>query len=143
MENLMDTESNGPTKLTVSVDKLVRVYMKMRARRVELKEAYDREDGAVATQMGAIKKALLDYCKDHAVDSVRTAEGMFYRTVQTRYWTNDWESMGKFIVDHNIPELLEKRLHQGNVKQFIEEHPELLPPGLNVDSEYTVTVRRK
>jgi hypothetical protein len=29
------------------------------------------------------------------------------------------------------------------MKQFLEEHPELLPPGLNVDSEYTITVRRK
>jgi hypothetical protein len=51
--------------------------------------------------------------------------------------------MGKFIVENGAPELLEKRLHQGNMKQFLEEHPELLPPGLNVDSEYTVTVRKK
>jgi hypothetical protein len=51
--------------------------------------------------------------------------------------------MGKFIVEHKVPELLEKRIQQTNMKQFLEEHPELLPPGLNVDSEYTVTVRRK
>jgi hypothetical protein len=29
------------------------------------------------------------------------------------------------------------------MKQFLEDHPDLLPPGLNRDSEYTVTVRRK
>jgi hypothetical protein len=51
--------------------------------------------------------------------------------------------MGKFVVENNVPELLEKRLHQGNMKQFLEAHPDLLPPGLNVDSEYTITVRRK
>jgi hypothetical protein len=27
--------------------------------------------------------------------------------------------------------------------QFLKENPETLPPGLNVDSEYSVTVRRK
>jgi hypothetical protein len=74
---------------------------------------------------------------------VRTGEGLFYRGVATRYWTSDWESMGKFVVENNVPELLEKRLHQGNMKQFLEAHPDLLPPGLNVDSEYTITVRRK
>jgi hypothetical protein len=51
--------------------------------------------------------------------------------------------MGKFILEHQVPDLLEKRIHQGNMKQFLEENPELLPPGLNSDSEYTVTVRRK
>lgn len=139
----MSDESNAPATPALTVDRMVRVYMKMRAKRAELKQAYDEEDGAISKQMDMIKSALLNYCKDHGVDSVSTDSGMFYRTVQTSYWTNDWESMGKFIVEHNIPELLEKRLHQGNVRQFIQEHPELLPPGLNADSKYTVTVRRK
>jgi hypothetical protein len=51
--------------------------------------------------------------------------------------------MGRFVVENNAPDLLEKRLHQGNVKQFIENNPDLVPPGLNVDSEYSITVRRK
>ncbi len=29
------------------------------------------------------------------------------------------------------------------VEQFLEENPEELPAGLNVDAEYTITVRRK
>jgi len=51
--------------------------------------------------------------------------------------------MRKFIVEQGVPELLHERLHQGNMKQFLEANPDLLPPGLNVDSEYTITVRRK
>jgi hypothetical protein len=38
--------------------------------------------------------------------------------------------------------LLEKRLHQTNMKQFLEENPDLKPAGLNIDSEYTIVVRR-
>lgn len=131
------------TKDTVPVEKLVKVYLKMNAKLGEMKAAYEAEEKALKEKMAAIKSALLGHCKEHNVESVRTAEGLFYRGVSTRYWTNDWESMGKFIVEHNVPELLEKRLHQGNTKQFLESHPDLLPPGLNVDSEYTITVRRK
>jgi len=29
------------------------------------------------------------------------------------------------------------------MKQFLEENPDALPPGLNADSEYSITVRRK
>lgn len=134
------TEESKPA---VPVEKLVKVYLKMNGKLSEIKAAYEAEEKVLKEQMAKVKSALLDYCKEQNVESVRTAEGLFYRGVTTRYWTNDWESMGKFVVEHNVPELLEKRLHQGNTKQFLEAHPDLLPPGLNVDSEYTITVRRK
>lgn len=131
------------TKPDIPVEKLVKVYLKMNASLSAQKAAWEAEEKALKEQMAKVKSALLAYCKEQNVESVRTAEGLFYRGVTTRYWTNDWESMGKFIVEHGVPELLEKRLHQGNMKQFLEEHPEVLPPGLNVDSEYTITVRKK
>jgi len=68
---------------------------------------------------------------------------MFYRSVKTRYWTSDWESMHKFILEHDVPEFFEKRLNQTCVRQFLEDNPDLVPKGLNVDSEYVITVRRK
>ena len=123
----------------VPAEKLVRVYLKMKA----AKENLDAEVKKIDTQMGQIKAALLAYCKDQSLESVRTTEGLFYRIVKKRYTTNNWEAMGKFVLDHQVPELYEKRLHQGNIQQFLEEHPDLLPPGLNVDSEYTITVRKE
>ena len=131
------------TQAPVPVEKLVKVYLKMNGKLSEIKAAFDAEEKALKEQMAKVKSALLAYCKEQNVESVRTGEGLFYRGVTTRYWTSDWESMGKFIVENNVPELMEKRLHQGNMKQFLESNPDLLPPGLNVDSEYTITVRRK
>jgi len=131
------------TKPVVPAEKLVKTYLKMKVKRDEIRAEMESKLDDIDKQMKRVKQGLLDYCKEQNLESVRTAEGLFYRTTKTSYWTNDWESMGKFIVEHNVPELLEKRLHQTNVKQFLEEHPELLPPGLNVDSEYSVTVRRK
>ena len=125
------------------IEKLVRVYLKMRDKRTELANKFKEEDDNIKEQMDRVKSALLDHCKATGAESVRTAEGMFYRSVRTNYWTSDWESLGKFILEHEVPELLEKRIHQGNMKQFLQDHPDLLPPGLNVDSEYTITVRKK
>ena len=119
--------------MTVTVDKLTRAYIKIRERRAELSKEFKDEDGALSTQLDKIKQALLSHCKEHAVDSVRTSEGLFY----------DWESMNAFIMEHDVPHFYEKRLNQTNVKQFLEENPDLVPRGLNVDSEYTVSVRKK
>jgi hypothetical protein len=123
----------------VPAEKLVRVYLKMKTAKSELESQVKQIDG----QMDQVKAALLAYCKDQSVESVRTTEGLFYRSIKKRYTTNNWEAMGKFVLEHQVPELYEKRLHQGNIQQFLEEHPDLLPPGLNVDSEYTITVRKE
>lgn len=129
--------------MTVSVDKLVNAYVNLRTARAEVSAKYKEQEGELRKKQDEVKLALLDYCKEHEVDSVRTASGLFYRTVKQRYWTSDWESMHKFIFEHNVPEFFEKRLNQTHVRQFIEENPDEVPAGLNVDSEYTISVRSK
>jgi hypothetical protein len=126
----------------IPVDKLVKTYIKMRDVHTELLHKFQEEENRIKEHMGKVKNALLQYCKDNNLESVKTAEGMFYRTVKRRYTTADWDSMNRFILEHQVPDLLEKRLHQGNMEQFLTEHPDLLPPGLNCDAEYSVTVRR-
>jgi hypothetical protein len=38
---------------------------------------------------------------------------------------------------------LDKRLNQKNMREFLESNPDLLPKGLNSNSTYTISVRRK
>lgn len=129
--------------MSISVDKLVSTYTKIRDKRAEVTAKYKEEEGQLREKQDKVKLALLQYCKEHEVDSVRTASGLFYRTVKQRYWTSDWESMHKFIMEHDLPEFFEKRLNQTHVRQFLEENPDQLPAGLNVDSEYAISVRKK
>lgn len=127
---------------SVPVAKLVKAYIKMRDRHNEIIHEFQEKENEIKAQMDRVKGALLEYCKSNDMESVKTSEGTFYRTVRRRYTTGDWDSMNRFILEHQVPELLEKRLHQGNMEQFLTEHPDLLPPGLNCDAEYSVTVRR-
>ena len=120
-----------------------RVLLKMRAKKEEITAAFKEQEAELNAQMDKTKAALLDYCRENGVEGARTKGGLFYRTVTTKYWTNDWESLGRFVVENNMPELFEKRLHQGNVKQLLEENPEIVLPGLNVDSSYQIGIRRK
>jgi len=123
--------------------KLVRVYLKMKTKRDEISDAFKAQEKELAEQMDKVKAALLDYCNESGLEGARTTEGMFYRTASTNYYTNDWDAMGRFVVEHQVPQLLEKRLHQGNVKQFMEENPEVALPGLVADAKYSITIRRK
>jgi hypothetical protein len=126
----------------ISADKLVAAYIKMRDRRAELLREYEDADGGVKTQMELVEAKLLELCKSVGADSLKTKHGTVMRGVKTRYWTSDWASMHKFILEHQMPDLLEKRISQSTLKQLLDENPDMMPPGVNVDSKYSVTVRR-
>jgi hypothetical protein len=125
------------------MDRFVRVFVKIRDEKAHVAREAKEKEAVLTEELDKIRRALLDYCKENGVEKVGTASGTFFRSVKTRYSTGDWESMHKFILKHEIPDLLDKRINQGNMRQFLEENPEQLPPGLNVDREYAVTVRRK
>jgi len=123
--------------------KLTRIYLKIRDEKARVSAEFKKKEDDLNQQLDKVKAALLDFCKEQGVDSVKTSEGLFYRSVKTRYWTSDWEAMHHFVMEHNVPEFLEKRLNQTNVKAFLEENPDVVPKGLNVDSEYIISVRKK
>jgi ATP-dependent Lon protease len=126
-----------------NVEQLVKVYIKMRDARQRLQQEFDEADSKIKVQQEAIQQALLELCKETGTDGLKTAAGTVSRTVKTRYWTSDWNSMKNFIKENDAFELLEQRVHQTNMKSFLEENPNLMPQGMNIDSKYAITVRRK
>lgn len=129
--------------MSIPVDKLTATYIKIKDKRSELSAQFKETDDKLAAQQDKIKAALLEHCKENNVDSVRTKPGTFFRSVRKTFWTSDWESMYKFVIDNNVPEFFTKSLNQTNVKQYLEENPESVPPGLNVESKYVISVRKK
>lgn len=127
----------------IPTDKLVKAYVRIRDARKELSEKFEQEDGALKESLDTIEAQLLEACKSIGADSIRTPFGTISRTVKKRYWTNDWHSFYEFLKEHQALELLEKRVAQTNMSTFLEENPDLHPPGLNIDSRYSVIVRRK
>jgi len=127
---------------SIPLDKLTEVYIKIRDTRQAKARAFDAEDKLLEEQMQMIEGQMLEICKRNNASSIRTENGTVIRQVKSRYWTNDWDSMYSFIKDNNAFGLLEKRLHQTHMKEFLSENPDKLPMGLNVEREYTITVRR-
>ena len=126
----------------VPADKLAEIYIKIRDKRAEIKEKFEAEDASLKEQQDLLAEEMLEVCYENNADSIKTPAGTIIRKVDTRYWTTDWDSMYQFIQEHDAYPLLEKRIHQTNLKQFLDENPNLLPAGLQADSKYTVVVRR-
>jgi hypothetical protein len=126
----------------VSINDLVEAYRKLRTAIAEEEETHEAKVKDLKGQLELISAELLNFCNEQNLDSVRTPAGTLSRRVQTRYWTTDWEQMNNFIVEHGAVHLLEKRIHNANMKQFLEENPDVLPIGLQVDNKYVIQVRK-
>jgi hypothetical protein len=126
----------------IPLDKLAKVYRKMRDQISELTKEYDTKVEVLKAQQEEIKHAMKEQMQALGVTSVRTPQGTVVLSVKTRYSTADWDSFKKFVVEHDALDLFEKRIAQGNMKQFLEENPGVVPPGLNSNAEYDVSVRK-
>lgn len=128
--------------MPADANKLVQVYIKIRDAKEIKKKQMEEEIGALDVQLEAVEQELLELCKTTGQDGGKTQFGSFTRSVKTRYWTSDWDSMYKFIREHDVPEVLERRIHQGNFVDMLKENPNIMPAGVNVESKYSITVRR-
>ena len=125
-----------------SLEGLVAVYIKMRNAIEEKEEEHKAEIAELKADFDTVASKLLSICQELGADSLKTAAGTVSRRMTTRYWTSDWDSMYKFIRANDAPFLLEQRIHNNNMRHFLEDNPDELPPGLQTDHKYTVQVRR-
>ena len=129
----MSDEAEGLT-----LEKLVRIHGKIKARI----EALDSEMAALEEQRTEVRLAIKDQMKAQGLKTVNTNSGTVSLMTKTRYSTQDWDSFKTFVLEHQVVDLLEKRIAQTNMATFLEENPGVIPPGLNSTTEFDIRVTK-
>ena len=124
--------------MNITADNLAYMYLKMRTA-IQDKEA---EIKIIKEEQEVISEQLLELCDKQNTDGLTTPSGTISRRVLSKFWTSDWEQMYEFIKEHNATHLLEKRIHNGNMKEFLAENPDLCPIGLQAERKYAISVRK-
>lgn len=136
MTDIEDGEDIAPPADTISLDKLVAIHAKIKARQAAL----DKEIADLEEQRTELRMAIKDQMRALGLSSVRTSSGTVSLMKSTRYSTQDWDSFKKFVLEHQVVDLLEKRIAQTNMAQFLEENPGLVPPGMNAITSFDIRV---
>ena len=124
------------------LDGLVLEYRALRDTINEKETRHKEEIAELREELDDINNKLLAVCKDTGADSIKTRVGTISRRVKSRFWTTDWQSMYNFILENDAPFLLEQRIHNGNLQEFLDANPDKLPIGLQIDSKYVIHVRK-
>jgi hypothetical protein len=120
-------------------------YVALRDVMREREEAHKAAMAELQAEQEEYTAIILATCNQLGADSLRTAAGTVTRKVVSRYWTSDWEAMHAFVLENADAgglELLERRIHNGNLRQFLADNPDRMPAGLQSDSRYTIQVRK-
>jgi len=126
----------APEVEVIPLDKLVAINAKIKAKQAKL----DKELAELEEQREEIRLAIKDQMKALGLTSVRTSSGTVSLMKSTRYNTQDWDSFKAFVLEHQVVDLLEKRIAQSNMAQFLEENPGVVPPGLNSTTGFDIRV---
>lgn len=122
---------------------LVGAYLALRREREKIKAEFELRDEAVKTDMEKIEASLLAMCNAANVNGLRTSYGTVTRQVKERFFCTDWDSFKKFVESEGSLDLLERRIHQRNFKEFMSERKDDgLPPGVNAMREFDIVVRK-
>lgn len=126
-----------------NVEALVETYLTLRRERETLKAQYESQDSELKKDMEGIEAALLDVCNRTNVNGLKTQHGSVTRQVKDRFFCTDWDNFKKFVEAEGSLDLLERRIHQRNFKEFMAERQgDGLPPGVNVLREFDIVVRK-
>ena len=124
-------------------EELVGDYLEIRRMRESLKATYESQDEELKDAMESIKEALLAICNENNQSGFKTNSGTVTRQVKDRFFCTDWDNFKKFIELEGSIDLLERRIHQRNFKEFMSERVgDGLPPGVNALREYDIVVRK-
>ena len=126
-----------------SMDELSAKYIELRTKREHLKHIYEAEDAKFEELMTELESKMLEIMNSADASSISTSNAVVMRKVTSRYNPTNWDAVYEMIARHKAFGVLHKRVHDTNMRQFLEEHPDEYPAGLNVDRSYQVVVRRK
>ena len=135
---MTDDLETAPAVDAVPLDKLVAIHAKIKAKM----EMLDQQLAELEEQRTEIRLAIKDQMKALGLTSVQTSNGTVSLMKKTRYNTQDWDSFKAFVLEHQVVDLLEKRIAQSNMAQFLEENPGVVPPGLNSVTEFDIRVTK-
>lgn len=138
----MSTPDDTPEAATIPMDRLVKIYRKMRDKKQALQSDLDAKIAEIDAQMDAVEMAMKDQMRAAGVTSVRTEFGTAVLSTKTRYSVQDWGEFNKFVLEHQALDLFERRIAQSNMAEFLKDNPQVVVPSLQSNSEFSVAVRK-
>lgn len=153
-----------------SIADLAAVHQRIKEKRAALKAEYERADEDLKADQTKLRVALLQMLNATGGTSVSTPAGTVYRRTVVKAAAADWGAIWDFMKQNDAPDMVQKRLNVGYIESWLETHGKPddpahvanegtshevwwdgsawvqpwsgLPPGVNLHTEFDVSIRK-
>lgn len=126
----------------LGMDVLCKTYVIIREHKKKIVAAHEAEVAKLDEQLDLLASTMKDTLVATGGTSLKTPYGTVYAQTKTRFFPMDWGVFTSWVLQNQAVDLLEKRVAQGNMQKWLDENPTNPPPGIQAQSEMTVTVRK-
>jgi hypothetical protein len=120
---------------------VIEAYTKLRDKRSELKRAYEAEDSILKDKMRKLDAWLLGKMAEVGTTQLKGNGSVAFISTIDKAKCDDWGTFWQWLADNARLDMLEKRVANKSISEYLEEFGEL-PPGISVTREKTVNVRK-
>lgn len=125
----------------VNVDNVIQAYLKLRDQRSQLKKEYEDADLVQKEKMSKLEMWLMTQMQTSNATQLGSAHGTAYQQTVMKGNCSDWPSLWNFMAETKRFDMVEKRVSVKSIQEYYEETGQL-PPGVNVNPELCVRVRK-
>jgi len=132
---------SAPEEPRITTSQLVRVFIKLRGKRSELKTAFEEEDEELKQKQRMVENELLSRAIEEKCTGFTTKVGTTYISEERHVSIVDSDEFTSFVRDTNDYLFYEQRPSLGHVTEYQKAHDGLLPPGIRMFMENRMRVR--
>ena len=128
--------------MTIDLNKVMKVYLRLRDDREELRRNYTEQDNKLKEKQELLETNMLAFLNESKQESSRTVSGTVYKQEDIIPTGSDWERFYDWVKENDAFDALERRIKKGFVAEYMREHEGAPPPGVSVLRKFVVRVRR-
>ena len=127
----------------IKLDEIVQAYLTIRSQRENIAREFELQDAELKAEQAQLEQVLLEQCNEMNAETIRTGAGTIVKTLKESYICSDWDGLKSFIMENGLIELMQQRLHNTNLKEYLASHDgEGMPPGVSSFREYSIVVKK-
>jgi hypothetical protein len=127
----------------IKLDEIVQTYLTIRSQRENIAREFELQDAELKAEQAQLEQVLLEQCNAMNAETIRTGVGTVVKTLKESYICSDWDGLKSFIMENGLIELMQQRLHNTNLKEYLASHDgEGMPPGVSSFREYSIVVKK-
>lgn len=127
---------------TLSVEKMVKLFIKTRTAKSAAKKAFDEQEAEFNAILDTCENFMLKRADADGVTGFTTPYGTTYTAETTKISIADDAAFFDFVKKLGDLDFLERRVSTTHVADYTKAHEGAVPPGLNIFRERVMRVRK-